>query len=46
MTAAKLLPCLLASGGLAALHLLQRLVPAGANAGISMLLAGLYLLAR
>jgi hypothetical protein len=36
MTAAKLLPFLLASGGLAALHLLQKLVPAGANAGATL----------
>jgi hypothetical protein len=36
MTAAKLLPFLLASFGLAALHLLQRIVPAGGNAGATL----------
>jgi hypothetical protein len=39
MTAAKLLPFLLASGGLAFLHLLQKIVPAGANAGATLALA-------
>jgi hypothetical protein len=39
MTAAKLLPFLLASGGLAGLHLLQKIVPAGANAGATLALA-------
>ena len=43
MTAAKLLPFLLASFGLAALHLLQRLVPAGANVGAT--LASAYVVA-
>jgi len=36
MTAAKLLPFLLASGGLAALHFVQKIVPAGANAGATL----------
>jgi hypothetical protein len=43
VTAAKLLPFLLASGGLAALHLLQRIVPAGGNAGAT--LASAYVVA-
>jgi hypothetical protein len=43
MTAAKLFPFLLASVGLAALHLLQKLVPAGANAGA--ILAAAYTVA-
>jgi hypothetical protein len=43
MTAAKLFPFLLASGGLAALHLLQRVVPAGGNAGAT--LASAYVVA-
>ena len=43
MTASKLLPFLLASFGLAALHLLQKIVPAGANAGAT--LASAYVIA-
>jgi hypothetical protein len=43
MSAAKLLPFLLASGGLAALHLLQRIVPPGGNAGAT--LASAYVVA-
>ncbi len=43
MTAAKLLPFLLASGGLAALHLMQRIVPACGNAGAT--LASAYVVA-
>ena len=43
LTAAKLLPFLLAAGGLASLHLLQKLVPPGANAGAT--LAAAYVVA-
>ena len=43
MTAAKLLPFLLGAGGLAALHLVQRMVPAGGNAGAT--LASAYVVA-
>lgn len=39
MTAAKLAPFLLASGGLAALHLLQKTMPAGANVGAALAVA-------
>lgn len=39
MTAAKLLPFLLASGGLASLHLLLKLTPAGANPGATLAIA-------
>jgi hypothetical protein len=42
MTAAKLLPFLLASGGLASLHLLQKIVPAGANAGATLAVAYVF----
>ena len=43
MTAAKLLPFVLASGGLALLHLLLKIVPAGANSGATLSVA--YLVA-
>ena len=43
MTAAKLLPFLLATGGLASLHLLLKIVPAGANSGATLTVA--YLVA-
>ena len=43
MTAAKLLPFLLATCGLASLHLLLKLVPAGANSGATLTVA--YLVA-
>ena len=39
MTAAKLLPFLLASGGLAGLHFLLKIVPAGANSGATLAVA-------
>ena len=39
MTAAKLLPFLLASGGLASLHLLLKIVPAGSNPGATLAVA-------
>ena len=39
MTAAKLFPFLLASGGLASLHLLLKIVPAGANPGATLTVA-------
>ena len=39
MTAAKLLPFLLASGGLASLHFLLKVVPAGANSGATLAVA-------
>ncbi len=39
MTAAKLLPFLLASGGLAILHFLLKIVPAGANSGATLVVA-------
>ncbi len=39
MTAAKFLPFLLASGGLASLHFLLKIVPAGANPGATLLVA-------
>src|SRR4051812_16445259 len=43
MTPAKLLPFLLASGGLATLHLLLKITPAGANPGATLTVA--YLIA-
>ena len=43
MTAARLLPFLLAAGGLASLHLLLKIVPAGANSGATLVVA--YLVA-
>jgi drug/metabolite transporter (DMT)-like permease len=43
MTAAKLLPFLLAVGGLASLHLLLKVVPGGANSGATLTIA--YLVA-
>ena len=43
LTAAKLLPFLLATGGLASLHLLLKIVPAGANSGATLVVA--YLVA-
>ncbi len=43
LTAAKLLPFLLAVGGLASLHLLLKIVPAGANSGATLVVA--YLVA-
>src|SRR5215217_7936533 len=39
MTAAKVLPFLIASGGLASLHLLLKIVPAGANPGATLAVA-------
>src|SRR3954470_3096092 len=39
MTAAKLLPFLLATGGLAILHLMLKIVPAGANPGVTLAVA-------
>src|SRR4051812_48661669 len=39
MTAAKLLPFLLASGGLAILHFLLKITPAGANSGATLVVA-------
>jgi drug/metabolite transporter (DMT)-like permease len=39
MTAAKFLPFLLASGGLAVLHLMLKIVPAGANPGATLAVA-------
>jgi hypothetical protein len=43
MTAAKVVPFLIASGGLASLHLLLKIVPAGANPGAT--LAAAYVVA-
>ena len=43
MNAAKLLPFLLAAGGLASLHLLLKITPAGANSGATLTIA--YLVA-
>ena len=39
MTAVKLLPFLLAAGGLACLHFLLKIVPAGANSGATLAVA-------